>query len=283
MEAAIPISILAIGLARALPAALHPARERHHHRHRRPGRLGRGGRHLHPAGALHPQARSAPGADHLHLPGGRLPGRAVPDSAAPLLRARHARPASLPRSHRHHRGAGDRREGRLAGASCCCRPPPSPASTISWSPPSTSGRSTSISSSCRVMRALADRARVAFSFDAIGFILGLGYVMGLRSSMILCAGGVLSNLVLVPLIWMIGSHLTDTAVYPGTDPHRADDGGADLPRLRALRRRGRHRHGGHLRHPEIHAHRGRLVRRGAARLPPRAKARPASAPTATFR
>ena len=32
--------------------------------------------------------------------------------------------------------------------------------------------------------------------------------MGLRSSLILCAGGVLSNLVLVPLIWMIGSHLT---------------------------------------------------------------------------
>ena len=39
------------------------------------------------------------------------------------------------------------------------------------------------------------------------FILGLGYVMGLRSSMILCAGGVLSNFVLVPLIWMIGSHI----------------------------------------------------------------------------
>ena len=41
-------------------------------------------------------------------------------------------------------------------------------------------------------------------FDAISFILGLGYVMGLRSSTILCAGGVLSNLVLVPLIWYVG-------------------------------------------------------------------------------
>jgi putative OPT family oligopeptide transporter len=54
------------------------------------------------------------------------------------------------------------------------------------------------------MRALAERARVVIGFDAISFILGLGYVMGLRSSMILCAGGVLSNFVLVPLIWMIG-------------------------------------------------------------------------------
>ncbi len=58
---------------------------------------------------------------------------------------------------------------------------------------------------------------MAVSFDAIGFILGLGYVMGLRSSMILCAGGVLSNLVLVPVIWFIGSHL-DSAVYPASIP-----------------------------------------------------------------
>ncbi len=68
------------------------------------------------------------------------------------------------------------------------------------------------------MRDLADRARVVFNFDAIAFILGLGYVMGLRSSMILCAGGVLANFVLAPLIWMIGGHLTDAAVYPAAVP-----------------------------------------------------------------
>jgi len=67
------------------------------------------------------------------------------------------------------------------------------------------------------VRILTDRARVALNFDAISFILGLGYVMGLRSSLILCAGGVLSNLVLVPLVWMIGRH-GDAAVYPGTIP-----------------------------------------------------------------
>ncbi len=68
-----------------------------------------------------------------------------------------------------------------------------------------------------LMHSLADRARMVFRFDAIGFILGLGYVMGLRSSMILCAGGVLSNFVLVPVIWFIGSHLS-AAVYPATIP-----------------------------------------------------------------
>jgi putative OPT family oligopeptide transporter len=68
-----------------------------------------------------------------------------------------------------------------------------------------------------VMRTLTERARMVLNFDAISFILGLGYVMGLRSSMILCAGGLLSNLVLVPLIWMIGSHMP-AAVYPAQIP-----------------------------------------------------------------
>lgn len=68
------------------------------------------------------------------------------------------------------------------------------------------------------MKALADRAKVVLNFDAVAFILGLGYVMGLRSSLILCAGGFLANFVLVPLIWMIGSGLPDTPVYPATIP-----------------------------------------------------------------
>jgi putative OPT family oligopeptide transporter len=68
------------------------------------------------------------------------------------------------------------------------------------------------------MRTLAERAKVVLSFDAVAFILGLGYVMGLRSSMILVAGGVLSNFVLVPLIWMVGQHLPGMAVAPGAVP-----------------------------------------------------------------
>ena len=65
------------------------------------------------------------------------------------------------------------------------------------------------------VEAVATRAKVVFNFDAIAFILGLGYVMGLRSSMVLCAGGVLANMVLVPLIWFVGRHVPD-AVYPAT-------------------------------------------------------------------
>jgi putative OPT family oligopeptide transporter len=69
-----------------------------------------------------------------------------------------------------------------------------------------------------VVRTLAEKARVATSFDAVAFILGLGYVMGLRSSMILVSGGILANFVLVPLIFMIGSAAPDVLVLPGTIP-----------------------------------------------------------------
>jgi putative OPT family oligopeptide transporter len=67
------------------------------------------------------------------------------------------------------------------------------------------------------MRALAERGRMVFNFDAVGFILGLGYVMGLRSALVFCAGGILTNFVLVPMIWFVGSHI-DLAVYPATIP-----------------------------------------------------------------
>ena len=65
---------------------------------------------------------------------------------------------------------------------------------------------------------LAVKARMVLRFDAVAFILGLGYVMGLRASTLLCAGGVLSNFVLVPLIWFIGRNFPDAVVYPGLVP-----------------------------------------------------------------
>jgi uncharacterized oligopeptide transporter (OPT) family protein len=68
------------------------------------------------------------------------------------------------------------------------------------------------------VKSLADRQRMVFNFDAIGFILGLGYIMGLRIALIFCAGGVLVNFVLVPVIWFIGSHMGDVTVYPATIP-----------------------------------------------------------------
>ena len=68
-----------------------------------------------------------------------------------------------------------------------------------------------------VIRGLADKGRMVFSFDAIGFILGLGYVMGLRSALVFCAGSVLTSFVLIPIIWFVGSHM-DVAFYPAVIP-----------------------------------------------------------------
>lgn len=68
-----------------------------------------------------------------------------------------------------------------------------------------------------LVRGLAERGRMVFNFDAIGFILGLGYVMGLRSAIVFCAGGILANFVLIPLIWFTGSHM-NFAIYPGATP-----------------------------------------------------------------
>ncbi len=69
-----------------------------------------------------------------------------------------------------------------------------------------------------VVRSLAERSRMVFNFDAVAFILGLGYVMGLRVALIFCAGGVMVNFVLVPMIWFVGSHMGDMTVYPATIP-----------------------------------------------------------------
>jgi len=92
-----------------------------------------------------------------------------------------------------------------------------------------------------VMHTLADKARMVFRFDAIGFILGLGYVMGLRSSMLLSRGpsGV------------------------------ADDRGGYLSQLRALHRCRRHCHGGHRRHPALTQGCGRIFWNRTQGLPPR--------------
>ena len=155
-----------------VPAALDAARERHPHRHRRHVRRGRRRRGLHAAGALHAELQPAPGADDLHLPGRRLPRRALPHPAAPLLRARDARRIPLPGGHGHHRGARHRRDAAARRRGCCCRRRRSPASTTSSSRPSRCGASSSTCSSCPRSRRSPTARAWPLSFDAVAFILG---------------------------------------------------------------------------------------------------------------
>jgi putative OPT family oligopeptide transporter len=67
------------------------------------------------------------------------------------------------------------------------------------------------------MRTLTEKTKIALRFDAQALILGLGYVMGLRSSMILVAGGIVANYAFIPLIYMVGKHVPGL-VYPGEIP-----------------------------------------------------------------
>lgn len=63
---------------------------------------------------------------------------------------------------------------------------------------------------------LAERAKMVFKIDVLASVLGLGYIIGLKYSAIICAGSLLSWFVLVPLVGHFGAML-QTAVPPVTD------------------------------------------------------------------
>jgi len=64
---------------------------------------------------------------------------------------------------------------------------------------------------------IAVKAKMVLKVDALSAFLGLGYVIGLRYNAVIVAGGLLSHLGFIPIIWFIGQHLTGP-VYPGTMP-----------------------------------------------------------------
>ena len=68
------------------------------------------------------------------------------------------------------------------------------------------------SRSVPLLRGLADKARLVFRLDVLASILGLGYIIGLKYSAVICAGSFLSWFLLVPVIGHFGSGLT--AVVP---------------------------------------------------------------------
>lgn len=65
--------------------------------------------------------------------------------------------------------------------------------------------------------ALAVKTKMVLKLDALSAFLGLGYVIGLRYNAVIVAGGLLSHLALVPLIWFLGQGLAGP-LYPGKVP-----------------------------------------------------------------
>jgi putative OPT family oligopeptide transporter len=64
--------------------------------------------------------------------------------------------------------------------------------------------------STRVVPALAtvaDRVKLVVKINAGAAVMGLGYIIGLRYASIICAGSFVSWLVLIPAVWYFGRHL----------------------------------------------------------------------------
>ena len=68
------------------------------------------------------------------------------------------------------------------------------------------------------MRNLAQTTRATVKLNAVSLILGLGFITGLRYSAIICAGGLFSAIVLVPLIFHFGQHIPALAIPPAPLP-----------------------------------------------------------------
>lgn len=55
---------------------------------------------------------------------------------------------------------------------------------------------------------LADKFKLVFKVNALTMVLGLGYIVGLKYAIIICAGSFLSWFVFIPLFYEIGQHLS---------------------------------------------------------------------------
>ena len=74
------------------------------------------------------------------------------------------------------------------------------------------------SRSLPVLRQLADKAKLVFKVDVLASIVGLGYIIGLRYSAIICAGSFVSWFLLVPIVAHFGAQLPSSVppAAPGT-------------------------------------------------------------------
>ena len=66
------------------------------------------------------------------------------------------------------------------------------------------------SRSVSFLSGLADKAKLMFKLDVLSSVLGLGYIIGLRYSAVICAGSWVSWFLLVPLIGWVGAGLSST-------------------------------------------------------------------------
>ncbi|MCK6681741.1 MAG: oligopeptide transporter, OPT family [Thermoanaerobaculia bacterium] len=70
--------------------------------------------------------------------------------------------------------------------------------------------------SVKMLDVLAEKSKVVFKLDVLSSVMGLGYIIGLKYSAIICAGSFLSWFLLVPMVGHFGAQLT-VAIPPAAD------------------------------------------------------------------
>jgi putative OPT family oligopeptide transporter len=66
--------------------------------------------------------------------------------------------------------------------------------------------------------ALADKSKLVIRLNAGAAVMGLGYIIGLRYAAIICAGSFVSWLVIIPAIWYFGQHISGAPILPAEVP-----------------------------------------------------------------
>lgn len=69
-----------------------------------------------------------------------------------------------------------------------------------------------------VVKKLATDFKATVSVNAVSLIVGLGYITGIKYSAIICAGGLFSTVILVPLIFHFGQNIPALAIPPAPLP-----------------------------------------------------------------
>lgn len=67
------------------------------------------------------------------------------------------------------------------------------------------------------MRNLYEKARMVMKLDALAALFGLGYIVGLRYSAVIVAGSLLSTFVLIPVFWFLGKYIPQP-IFPAKIP-----------------------------------------------------------------
>ncbi len=62
-----------------------------------------------------------------------------------------------------------------------------------------------------------EKYRMVLEMEATAALFGLGYIIGIRYAAIICAGSVLANLVLVPMVFFVGGNDLNSILPPGEE------------------------------------------------------------------